>query len=111
MITIAGKVEPVRVYELISLAGQLEPPRVELRKTFAEGLAAYRSQDWDGALAHFEECLRIMPDDGPTRVLLDGVGVLRASAPGLDWGWRVASHQKVGEASDDPPIRQGRQVG
>lgn len=85
VITVAGKTEPVRVYELLSLAGQLEPSSAELRKTFAEGLAAYRSQNWDGAQAHFEACLRIMPDDGPARVFLERVGVLRSSAPGPNW--------------------------
>jgi len=85
VITVAGKTEPVRVYELMSLAGQLEPSRVELRKMFAEGLAAYRGQDWDGAQARFEACLRIVPDDGPAREFLERIGVLRSSPAGPDW--------------------------
>lgn len=85
MITVAGKIEPVRIYELMSVAGQIESSRVELRKTFAEGLAAYREQNWDEAQAHFEVCLRIMPDDGPSRVFLDRIGVLRSSPPGPEW--------------------------
>jgi adenylate cyclase len=85
VITVAGKTEPVRVYELMSTAGQIEPSRMELRKTYAAGLVAYRARDWDGAQAHFEECLRIMPGDGPARVFLDRVGVLRSSPPGSDW--------------------------
>jgi len=85
-ITVAGKTEPVRIYELMSPAGQIEPSRIELRKTFAEGLAAYREQNWDGAQAHFEACLRIAPDDGPSRVFVDRIRVLRSSPPGRpDW--------------------------
>jgi adenylate cyclase len=56
-----------------------------LRKTFADGLTAYRQQDWDVAQAHFEACLRIAPDDGPTRVFLDRIGILRSSPPGTGW--------------------------
>ena len=85
MITVAGKMEPVRIYELMSAAGQLESSRLELRKTFADGLAAYRQRDWDGAQAHFEACLRITPDDGPALVFLERISILRSSPPGADW--------------------------
>lgn len=85
VITVAGKTEPVRVYELMSLAGELERSQAELRKTFAKGLAAYRDQNWDGAQAHFEAGLRAMPDDGLTRLFLERIGVLRSSPPGPDW--------------------------
>ena len=94
VITVAGKTEPVRVYELMSPAGQIEPSRVELRKTYAAGLAAYREQDWDGAQARFEECLRIMPDDGPARVFLDRIGLLRSAPPGPRWDG-VWHHDKM----------------
>ena len=85
VITVAGKMEPVRIYELMSAAGQLESSRLELRKTFTDGLASYRRRDWDGAQAYFEACLRIAPDDGPARVFLDRISVLRSSPPGPDW--------------------------
>ena len=85
VITVAGKMEPVRIYELMSAAGQLESSRLELRKTFTDGLASYRRRDWDGAQACFEACLRIAPDDGPARVFLDRISVLRSSPPGPDW--------------------------
>ena len=85
VITVAGKMEPVRIYELMSAAGQLQSSRLELRETFTDGLASYRRRDWDGAQAYFEECLRTAPDDGPARVFLDRISVLRSSPPGPDW--------------------------
>jgi hypothetical protein len=85
VITVAGKMEPVRIYELMSAAGRLETSRLEMRKTFAEGLGAYRQQDWDAAQAHFEACMRITPDDGPARVFLERISILRSSPPGADW--------------------------
>src|ERR1700730_2755473 len=65
LITVAGKTEPVRIYEAICRAGELGPERSELRELFADGLAAYRQQNWDDARAHFEKCLRIAAEDGP----------------------------------------------
>jgi adenylate cyclase len=85
VITVAGKTEPVRIYELMSLAGQVDPSRAELRNAFAEGLAAYRGQDWDGAQARFEACLCIVPDHGPAGAFLERIDVLRSSAPAPDW--------------------------
>jgi adenylate cyclase len=84
-ITVAGKTEPVRIYELMAPAGQLEPSRAELREGFANVLAAYRKKDWDGAQAAIEECLRIVPDDGPAQAFLERIGQLRSDPPGPAW--------------------------
>ncbi|NEV01204.1 adenylate/guanylate cyclase domain-containing protein [Bradyrhizobium uaiense] len=84
-ITVAGKTEPVRIYELMAPAGQLEPAQSELREKFATVLVAYRKQDWDGALAAIEECLQIAPDDGPAQAFLQRIGLLRSDPPGPAW--------------------------
>ncbi len=65
LITVAGKTEPIRIYEAMSRAGELPPERIALRDLFAEGLAAYRRQDWDEAQNRFEGCLRHAPRMGP----------------------------------------------
>ena len=46
LITVAGKTEPVRIYEAMGRAGELGPERIELRQLFDDGLAAYRRRDW-----------------------------------------------------------------
>ncbi|MGY4287012.1 class 3 adenylate cyclase [Bradyrhizobium sp. LM2.7] len=68
LIVVAGKTEPVRIYELMALAGELDPAKGELREAYSNGLAAYRRQDWACAQERFESCLRIAPDDGPTQL-------------------------------------------
>jgi adenylate cyclase len=45
MITVAGKVEPVRIHELLSPFDELAPVDADLRGEFAAGLTAYRAQD------------------------------------------------------------------
>src|SRR6185437_12579984 len=47
LITVAGKTEPVRIYEALCRAGELGAERSELCGLFAHGLAAYRRQAWD----------------------------------------------------------------
>ncbi|MFB9268555.1 adenylate/guanylate cyclase domain-containing protein [Bradyrhizobium erythrophlei] len=84
-IIVSGKTEPVRIYELMALAGELDSSQSELRATFAEALASYRRQDWDNAQAQFESCQRCAPNDGPTQLFLGRIALLRATPPAADW--------------------------
>jgi adenylate cyclase len=85
LITVAGKTEPVRIYEAMGRAGELSPEQSELRELFASGLAAYRRQDWDEAQTHFESCLRTTVEDGPTHLFLERIALLRSTPPPADW--------------------------
>lgn len=85
LITCVGKTEPVRIYELLSRFGKLDPTDAELREEFAGGLAAYRARDWDEAGHRFEECPKLKPGDGPSAVFSKRVGMLRANPPPPDW--------------------------
>jgi len=91
VVIVAGKSEPVRIFELVGRAGEVEPPVLELRDLYVEGLEAYRRQDWDAAEGRFTECLRLCPDDGPAGVLR-GRSVAFRAAPPPDWDgvWRLA---------------------
>src|SRR5215472_5277769 len=91
-ITVAGKTEPVRIYEAMCRTGELTPERSQLRELYGQGLAAYRRQEWGEAEAHFEGCLRIAVEDGPARLFLERVALLRAAPPPADWDgiWRLS---------------------
>ena len=92
LITVAGKTEPVRIYEAICRAGELSPEQSELRDLFAGGLAAYRRQDWNEAQTHFESCQRTMAEDGPTHLFLERVALLRSTPPPAEWNgiWHLS---------------------
>ena len=92
LIIVAGKTEPIRIYEAMSRAGELSPGQIALRDLFADGLAAYRRQDWDEAQNRFESCLRHSAEDGPSQLFLQRIAVLRNEPPAADWGgiWRFA---------------------
>jgi adenylate cyclase len=92
LIIVAGKTEPVPIYEAMGRAGELGSERSELRDQFAAGLAAYRQQDWDVAQAHFEGCLRVAAEDRPAHLYLERIALLRNAPPPADWGgiWRLS---------------------
>jgi adenylate cyclase len=92
MITVAGKTEPVRIYEAMGRAGELRPEQSKLRDQFACGLAAYRQQDWDAAQTYFESCLGTVVEDGPTHLFLERVALLRGTPPPPDWNgiWHLS---------------------
>jgi adenylate cyclase len=85
LITVAGKTEPVRIYEVMGRAGELEPELSELRERFASGLAAYRRRDWDEARSHFESCLAHGTEDGPAQLFLKRIALLHNAPPPADW--------------------------
>ena len=85
VITVAGKTEPVRIFEAMGRVGELSPALNELRDTFANGLAAYRAKDWDEAQRCFESCLLNDEQDGPSRLFVDRVSQLRGNPPPADW--------------------------
>ena len=85
LITVAGKTEPVRIYEAMGRVGELAPEQIQLRELFANGLANYRRQDWDEAQRCFESCLLQDTEDGPSRLFVDRVCQLRSNPPVADW--------------------------
>lgn len=91
IVIVAGKSEPIRIYELLADKGVLDEKRCNLRDAFAEGLGAYRARDWERAAAEFESCLAIEPRDGPARVFAERVKHFAASPPPADWdrAWKV----------------------
>ena len=90
-ISVKGKTETTRVLELMSAAGQLSEELARLRERYEQARRTYLAQQWDSAEAIFRECLRIRPNDGPSRVFLERIQVLRRNPPGKDWNgvWQL----------------------
>ena len=90
LLTVVGKSEPVRVYELVCRSGERPPELGELHEIFAAGLTAYRAQDWQTASLRFAECLALKAEDGPSLVFQHRVQILRATPPLPHWDgvWR-----------------------
>jgi class 3 adenylate cyclase len=78
LLRVKGRQLPVRVYELVDVAGA--PPPAHLAR-FAEGLALYRARRFTEALEHF----RASPGDPPSRVFAARCEALSLQPPLADW--------------------------
>jgi adenylate cyclase len=82
---VAGKLETVRVYELLGLAAELSESDRQRVEAYEAGLARYRAQDWGAAEAAFRECLAIEPKDQPSQVMLVRIAAFRKAPPEAGW--------------------------
>jgi adenylate cyclase len=86
MVRVVGRKQPVRVYELAGKSGDSLPEeRKRSLKNFAAGLDAYRQQNWEDALSHFEQSLSLSPGDGPSRIMAERCRIYREAPPPADW--------------------------
>ena len=92
-VAVYGKTEPVRIYELLSKMGQLDPKTAELRDAFAIALQLYREQKWTEAEKAFQNCLKISKNDGPSIEFLTRIATFARTPPPKDWNgvWQTAS--------------------
>jgi adenylate cyclase len=92
-IRVAGKLEPIRIYELLARKGHAAPRTIELRDSFEQALGFYRQQRWDEAQAALNLCLLIDAQDGPSLVLQKRIGQFRDVPPAGDWdgSWTMLS--------------------
>jgi adenylate cyclase len=91
LITVVGKSEPVRIYELLGPTGEVTPAEVELADEFGKGLAAYRAREWEAADRQFRRCLEMKPGDSPSALYIERIAELRKQSPSPDWDgvWRL----------------------
>lgn len=90
-VAMAGQGKPERIFEIMGRKGALTDARKALRQHFADGLAAFREQDWDAARSAFSAALEAAPGDGPAQLYSKRLDLVAASPPGKDWdgSWRL----------------------
>lgn len=91
VISVKGKTESTRIFELLAPKGQLSGELECLRERYEQGRRAFLAQEWDLAEATFRECLQVLPNDGPSQVLIKRTQMLRQHPPGKDWNgtWQL----------------------
>jgi adenylate cyclase len=83
LIKVKGKKLPVRIFELLSLKGELAPERRELVGRFAEALADFRARRFQKAWEAFLPLSQ--KGDGPSDVYTALCERYRVEAPPADW--------------------------
>jgi adenylate cyclase len=91
-ITVVGKSEPVKIYELCAMKGDLSPLEEQLIGIFNRGMDYYLRMDWDKAIKYFRESLRIerIPDGDttPSEVFIKRCMLFKKHPPvlkGAEW--------------------------
>ncbi|MFM2207109.1 MAG: hypothetical protein RL213_1084, partial [Bacteroidota bacterium] len=89
-ILVRGKSEPVEIYELLSLEGELPAEKEQRRLRFNQALAFYRNQDWRSASAVFRELFDHYADK-TSQMFIERIRQLdqRSLGPGWDGIWRM----------------------
>lgn len=86
IVQVAGRTEPVTVYELIGLATD---PLVDSAKYFLElyhqGLAAYRARKWDEGIGYLEGALAYVPTDPVAHMFIERMRMYKHRPPKDDW--------------------------
>ncbi|MBI4548072.1 MAG: CHASE2 domain-containing protein [Ignavibacteriae bacterium] len=86
MLVVAGKTEPIRVYELLGLVnGQLSTELLKFNEYYTKGLKLYREQEWRQAIEQFEKALQFRPDDYPSQIYIERSHIYLTSPPPDNW--------------------------
>ncbi|MGZ3236126.1 MAG: adenylate/guanylate cyclase domain-containing protein, partial [Burkholderiaceae bacterium] len=90
-IRVVGKADPVRVYELLGMKGDISTDSAQLRTQYERGLGLYRARKWEEARAAFDECLKIKPDDGASLLFIERIAVLKEKELTEQWDgvWKL----------------------
>jgi adenylate cyclase len=84
-VRVKGRAQPVTVFEPVMHDVGNRDAVVNLAALFGAALADYRSQRWTLATDKFREFLKSVPDDGPAKLFLQRIELLRETPPGDDW--------------------------
>jgi adenylate cyclase len=86
LVVVKGKTRPVAIYEVLSYHTRESFPGIgEVMGLFKDGLAAYRARKWDIAIKLFGDCLKINPNDKPSKIYIERAQFLRQNPPPEDW--------------------------
>jgi len=92
LITVVGRSEPIRIYELLGRTGELVTGTLELAHEFEDGLKAYREREWAAAEERFQRCLEMRPADRPSAIYMERIAEMRRSPPPANWNgvWHLS---------------------
>lgn len=84
LVRVKGKLEPVRIYELIG-EGSVPQNWADLLGFYNEGIELYRQKQWSTATEKFNQALSIIPDDELSKLYMTRCQEYIAEPPPQDW--------------------------
>jgi class 3 adenylate cyclase len=94
LLAVVGKTQPVRVYELVGMAGEITPAQRSGYASYERALHFYRNRQWDEADKHLKAAQEALGHDKASEVLMGRIAQLRLSPPPTAWnGGAVLDHK------------------
>jgi adenylate cyclase len=97
-VRLMGKSEVIETVEIMGYKGQLSSELIQMRAIFQQGLALYRQQQWDDAIAKFTESEKLeevfpLRSTTPSRVYIERCTFFKANPPDGRWdgSWTLTS--------------------
>ncbi len=84
-VRVKGKREPVKIYDVMGIDGELPVGLKNARTTFVRGIRCYKAREWDRALQEFQQVLEALPDDTPSQVYVDRCRIYKQNPPPENW--------------------------
>jgi adenylate cyclase len=85
-VIVTGKSHPVKIYELIcKKSDPISAESLEAIRLHAEGLALYKSREFELAIETFQQAITLY-NDGPSKTMLDRCLKYLDNPPPKDWG-------------------------
>jgi len=92
-VRVKGRVQPVKIFELISEKNDSLPPgRQDSLSFYEKGRIAYQDKNWNTAIEKFLKALDAWPDDNPAKIMIERCEEYQKYPPSADWDG-VFKHQ------------------
>jgi adenylate cyclase len=86
LVVVMGKSEPVRIYELIALADEVQTDATKkFLQYYHDGLESYKKRAWKSAIDQFQQALSIRRDDIVSNLYIQRATMFMDSPPPDDW--------------------------
>jgi adenylate cyclase len=86
LVVVKGKTEPIRVFEVLDYHDATTFPNIgDVVNQFNDAIEHYRAMNWEKAVARFEQCLSLNPEDKLARTYIDRCRLLQAAPPEAPW--------------------------
>jgi adenylate cyclase len=84
-IRVVGKSASVPIYELLGMKGNLPDYMYEMLEKYNAGRAAFVKRDWKLAINLFRQAIKVLPDDGPSRIYVEKCEEYMKTPPPRGW--------------------------
>jgi adenylate cyclase len=84
-IRVVGKSEAVPIYELLGEKRSLPDYMYEMLEKYNAGRDSFVRRDWKQAISYFKQAIKVLPDDGPSRIYVEKCEEYMKTPPPRGW--------------------------